>query len=91
VEVKDELLYFYGDKPAQQMERDRQQGGRYKCGSCGCESHMMDDIAYSFLCKCQSLSDLQSIALAGKYVKQRGVVRPFKQMTSEQLQPELRT
>jgi len=91
VEVKDELLYFYGDKPAQQMERGTQQGGKYKCGSCGCESHMMDDIAYSFRCKCRSLSDLQSITLAGKYGKQRGVVRPFKQMTSEQLQQELRT
>ena len=65
--------------------------GRYKCGSCGCESHMMDNIAYIFRCKCRSLSDLQSIALAGKYGKQRGVVRPFIQMTSEQLQQELRT
>jgi len=81
VEVKDELLYFYGDKPAQQMERGTQQGGKYKCGSCGCELHMMDDIAYSFRCKCRSLSDLQSIALAGKYGKQRGVVRPFNPLT----------
>ena len=90
VEVKDKLLFFYGDKPAQQMERGTQQGGKYKCGSCGCESHMMDDTAYSFRCECRSLSDLQAIALAGKYGKQKGVVRPFTGLTTEQLQSELR-
>ena len=64
VEVKDKLLFFYGDKPVQQMEKGTQQGGRYKCGSCGCESHMIDDTAYSFRCECRSLSNMQAIALA---------------------------
>ena len=36
-EVTDKLVFFYGDKAAQQVERGTQQGGTYKCGSCGCE------------------------------------------------------
>ena len=50
---------------------------------------MMDDTAYSFRCECRSLSDLQAIALAGKYGKQKGVVRPFTGLITEQLQSEL--
>lgn len=50
-EIKDEVVFFYGDKAAQQVERSTQQGDTYKCGSCGCESPMMDDLAYSLRCK----------------------------------------
>ena len=89
-EIKDELVFFYGDKAAQQVERGTQQGGIYKCGSCGCESHMMDDFAYSMRCICRSLADLQSVALAGKYGKQPGAIRPFQNLSSRELQEELR-
>ena len=89
--ITDELLFFYGDKAAQQVERGTQQGGTYKCGSCGCEAHMMDDLAYSLRCKWRSLADLQTIALAGKYGKQAGVVCPFQVLNTQQLQEELRS
>ena len=74
-EIKDELVFFYGDKAAQQVERGTQQGGTYKCGSCGCEAHMMDDFAYSMRCKWRTLADLQSVALGGKYGNQVGTIR----------------
>jgi hypothetical protein len=83
-EVTDKLVFFYGDKAAQQVERGTQQGGTYKCGSCGCESHMMDDFAYSMRCTCRSLSDLQAVALAGKYGKQPGVIRPFQTLSTRE-------
>lgn len=89
-EIRDELVFFYGDKAAQQVERGTQQGGVYKCGSCGCESHMMDDFAYSMHCTYRSLSDLQAVALAGKYGKQPGVIRPFQTLSTRELQDELR-
>ena len=62
-EVKDELVLFYGDKAAQQVERGTQQGGTYKYGSCGWESHMMDDFVYSMRCICRSVANLQSITI----------------------------
>ena len=89
-EVTDKLVFFYGDKAAQQVERGTQQGGTYKCGSCGCESHMMDDFVYSMRCTCRSLSDLQAVALAGKYGKQPSVIRPFQTLSTRELQEELR-
>ena len=89
-QVVDELVFFYGDKAAQQVERGTQQGGVYKCGSCGCEAHMMDDLAYSLKCKWRSLADLQLVALNGKYGKQAGIVRPFQTLNAKQLQEELR-
>ena len=49
-EIKGELVFFYGDKAAQHVERGTQQRGTYKCGSCRCEAHMMDDLAYSLQC-----------------------------------------
>ena len=90
IPITDELVFFYGDKAAQQVERGTQQGGTYKCGSCGCEAHMMDNLAYSLRCMWRSLTDLQSLALAGKYGKQAGIVRPFQSPNAKQLQEELR-
>ena len=91
IEIREELVFFYGDKPAQQVERGTQQGGQYKCGSCGCPSHMMDDLAYSLNCEWRSLDDIRSLALAGKYGQQPHVVRPFKSLNTDQLQQELRS
>lgn len=89
-EINDELVFFYGDRAAQQVERGTQQGGLYKCGSCGCEAHMMDDLAYSLRCKWRSLANLQSLALGGKYGNQQYVTRPFQKLDAKQLQEELR-
>ena len=44
IEITDRLFFFLGDKPAAQFERDTQQGGYYKCGSCGCHANVMDDL-----------------------------------------------
>ena len=51
---------------------------------------MMDDFAYSMRCTCRSLADLQSVALAGKYGHQPGVIRPFESLSSNELKEELR-
>ena len=68
ITVTDKLFFFTGDKPAAQFERGTQQGGYYKCGSCGCRSTRMDDLAYSLNCKWRSLTDLQTLVLAGEYI-----------------------
>ena len=62
IKITDRLLFFYGDKPAAQFERGTQIGGSYPCGSCGCESHRMNDLAY---CKWRSLMDQQALVLTG--------------------------
>ena len=38
ITVTDKLFFFTGDKPAAQFECGTQQGGYYKCGSCGCSN-----------------------------------------------------
>ena len=68
ITVTDKLFFFTGDKPAAQFECGTQQGGYYKCGSCGCRSTRMDDLAYSLNCKWRSLTDLQTLVLAGEYI-----------------------
>jgi len=68
IEVTDKLFFFTGDKPAAQFERGTQQGGYYKCGSCGCRSTRMDDLAHSLNCRRHSLADLQTLVLAGEYM-----------------------
>jgi len=47
VEIYDNLRFFTGDHPAAQFEQGTQQGGRYKCGSCGCKDAMFSDQAHS--------------------------------------------
>lgn len=84
-EIRDELVLFYGDKAAQQVER-----GRSKKVLFLWVSHMMDDFAYSMRCTYRSLSDLQAVAVGGKYGKQPGVIRPFQTLSTRKLQDELR-
>lgn len=62
IDVDDRLLFFIGDHPAQAFERGSQLGGNYKCGSCGCQSNRMDDLAHSFTCSWRPLHDLQFMA-----------------------------
>lgn len=69
--ITDKLFFFCGDKPATQFERGTQQGGNYKCGSCGCKTSLMDDLAYSLTCKWRSLSDLQDLVTSGEFLWQQ--------------------
>lgn len=91
VQVHDELRFFKGDTPEQQFERGTQKGGHYKCGGCGCKSSLMEDLAHALECKWRSLSNLQSLVLAGHYGNIPGAIKPFKSLTTDQLQEELRS
>ena len=86
VQVHDELCFFKGDTPAQQFERGTQKGGHYKCGGCGCISSLMEDLAHAPECKWRSLSNLQSLVLAGHYGNIPGAIKPFESLTTDQLQ-----
>ena len=65
-------------------------GGNYKCGSCGCHSDMMEDLAHAFQLKWCSLSNLQSLAPAGMHGGQINILKPFQTLNTSQLQAELR-
>ncbi len=88
--VNDSLHFFIGDHPAQSYERGTQSGGRYKCGSCGCNSKRMDDLAHAFRFHCRSAKDLQTVALKGKFGKQQGLLKPFDGLCAAQIKEELR-
>jgi len=67
VTITDEMRFFCGDKPAQQFERGLRLEGPTNVGSCGCKDRKMQDLAHSLQCKWRSLTQLQSLVLAGKY------------------------
>ncbi len=90
VEVHDKMHFFIGDHPAQAFERGSQ-GGNYKCGSCGCLSSRMDDLAHSFTCSWRSLGDLQSLIIQGKYGSKPGLLKPFEKLKKVDLLEELHT
>ena len=89
VTITDKLRFFCGDKPAQQFERGTQIGGTYKCGSCGCRDGKMQDLAHALQCKWRSLTDLQSLVLAGKYGNSPGRLKPFDNLKVNELRQEL--
>ena len=76
IPIHDCLQFFSGDHPAQSFERGTQVGCNYKCGSCGCKSDRIDDLAHAFSLPWRSLADLQKLALEGKFEKQPGVPPP---------------
>ena len=82
--------FFKGDSPAQQFERGYQQGGYYKCGACLIHSSRIEDIAHAYAQKWCTVSDIQDIATKGKFGRQSGVLEPFKSLSIDQLQQELR-
>jgi len=90
VEIQDSVRVFTGDHPAAQFERGTQQGGTYKCGSCGCKATMMDDQAHALYCHCRSLKEIQSIATAGVFGRQPIKVKPFDKLRVSELREELR-
>ena len=76
--ITDTLRFFKGDGPAKQFERGTQMGGNYKCGSCGCHSDMMGDLAHAFQLKWRSLLHLQTLAFAGRHGGQPNVLNPLR-------------
>ena len=90
IPIYDSLKLFIGDHPAQSFERGTQVGGNYKCGGCGCRSDRFDDLAHVFNFSWRSLDDLQSLVLKGKYGKQPSLLKPFANLSKEQLKEELR-
>ena len=77
VAVHDNLRVFTGDHPALQFERGTQQGGKYKCGTCGCVDKKLDDPAHSLRLNWRSLKVLQDTATSGVYGNKPGVPKPF--------------
>ena len=69
VQVNDHMLFFHGDKPAQQFERGTQQGGRYPCGGCGIKDTMIEDQAAALRCTWRSLVEQQNDVTAGVFGK----------------------
>ena len=90
VEIYDKLRFFTGDHPAAQFEQGTQQGGRYKCGSCGCRDVLFSDQAHSLQWPWRSLATLQAIATAGVFGKKAGVTKPLDKLHVNDLRRELR-
>ncbi len=76
VPINDSLKFFIGNHPAQSFERGSQVGGNYKCGSCGCKTSRIDDLAHVFNCSWSSLGDLQRLVLKGKYGNKPSILKP---------------
>ena len=87
--ITDKARFFCGDKPAQQFERGTQIGGIYKCGSCGCKSHQMQDFAHAIQCPPRSLESLQSLIVAGKFGSEPCKLKPFDKLVVSAIESEL--
>ena len=90
VPVKDIMRFFKGDGPAQQFERGYQQGGYYKCGACLIHSSRIEGIAHAYTLKWCTVSDIQQVAIKEKFGQRSGVLEPFKFLSLDQIQQELR-
>ena len=88
--IQDVLRFFNGDSPTQQFEQGYQQGGYYKCGACLIHSSRIEDIAHAYAQKWCTVSDIQEIAIKGKFGCQAGILEPFKSLSVDQIQQELR-
>ena len=64
-------------------------GGIYKCGGCGVQATMMDDLSHVLQVPSRTLSALQAIAIAGERGKRPGDLKPFDKLRLKQLQDEL--
>ncbi len=63
--------------------------GNYKCGSCGCKTSRIDDLAHVFYCTWHSLDDLQQLVLKGKYGNKPCILKYFASLKKDELQGEL--
>ena len=89
IAITDQARFFSGDKPAQSFERGTQQGGNYKCGSCGVKSCMIEDQAHTLRCTWRSLTDLQSLVLTGKHGNKPGLAKPLDNLKVAEVREEL--
>lgn len=92
VKVRDVMRFFHGDGPEQQFESGEQRGGHAGCSGCSGDSRRNRDLTYSFRCSQLSLADRQRIVLAGPAgrAKRNGGIKPFKDMSADELQKECR-
>ena len=90
VPVTDVMRFFQGDGPEQQFESGEQRGGNNGCSSCSGDSRRYRDLAYCFRSPQLSLADRCNIVRAGPAGrrKRNGGIRPFKNMTVEELRVE---
>ena len=63
--MRDKLLFFVGDHPAQQFERGTPLGRKFKCGGCGVRDIIFRDLAHTLQYSWHGIQDLQRIATAG--------------------------
>ena len=89
VPVVDVARFFTGDHPAQSFERGTQQGGNYKCGGCGVQTHMIDDFAHAVQLPMRSLETIQKIATNGAFGKEQGKLKPLNNLSVSHLRQEL--
>ena len=87
--ITDKLCFFVGDHPAKQFERGTQGGGTYKCGGCGGQDIMMDNLPHTLQFPWRSLCDLQQVATSGKWGEIPGKLKPFGSLKVQQLKEEL--
>ena len=66
IQITDQLMFFYGDKPAAQFERGTQIGGHYPCGACGAHITRFDDFSHQATCNWRSLQELQTLVTKGR-------------------------
>ena len=89
VPVNDIARFFIGDHPAQNFERGTQQGGHYKCGGCGIQSHMMGDFPHAANMAWRGLETIQALAVRGALGRIPGKLKPFHNLAVDQLRREL--
>lgn len=90
IAVSDTLRFFTGDHPAAQFEQGTKQGGKYKCGACGCKENLFSDQAHSLCHTWRSLKELQSLATAGTLGTAAGILHPFDHLKVSELKNELK-
>ena len=89
IERSDVLRFFNGDIVAQWMEGGCQLGGNYKCGSFGIEIGSFIDLARCNQLPYPSLQDIQAHVLAGIHGGKRLCVRPFAELSIQDVHQEL--
>ena len=57
--------------------RGTQNGGNYKCGTCGIRSSLIEVQGHALRRAYRSLDDLQKLVIGSTYGKQPGVCKPF--------------
>lgn len=90
VSVRDVMRFFHGDGPAQEFEIGEQKGGHAGCSGCKSDCRNYYHIDYNLRCSILTMSERQKKVLAGPAGKHKrnGGVKPFKNMTLEELQTE---